>query len=91
MSDLPYNNNPKDECFYCSHIYTFHSSSSDNNNIQKGSSIESKKNLHDDIPTNRCSFVNNFDKSSCRCPGFRSSSSITNEQWSNNVRNYKKQ
>ena len=42
MSNLPYNNNPKDECFYCSHIYTFHSSSSDNN-IQKGSSIESKK------------------------------------------------
>ena len=62
MSDLPYNNNPKDECFYCSHIYTFHSSfSSDNNNIQEGSNIESKKkDLHDYIPTNRCSFVNNF-------------------------------
>ena len=42
MSDLPYNNNQKDECFYCSHLYTFHSSS-DNNNIQEGSSIESKK------------------------------------------------
>jgi hypothetical protein len=82
MSDLPYNNNPNDECFYCSHIYTFHSSSSLDNNIQKGSSIESKKkDLHNDIPTNRYSFVNNFDKSSCKCPGFRSSlssSSITN-------------
>ena len=73
MSNLPYNNNPKDECFYCSHIYTFHSSSSSSdNNIQEGSSIKSKKkNLHDDILTNRCSFVNNFDKSSCKCPGFR--------------------
>ena len=72
MSNLPYNNNPKDECFYCSHIYTFHSSSSSSdNNIQEGSSIKSKKkNLHDDILTNRCSFVNNFDKSSCKCPGF---------------------
>ncbi|HEX2409183.1 MAG TPA: hypothetical protein VHJ38_18430 [Nitrososphaeraceae archaeon] len=58
MSDLPYNNNPKDECFYCSHIYTFHSSSPP-----------------DDNPTNRCSFVNKFDKSPCKCPGFRSSSS----------------
>ena len=79
MSNLPYNNNPKDECFYCSHIYTFHSSSSSSdNNIQEGSSIKSKKkNLHDDILTNRCSFVNNFDKSSCKCPGFRSSSSST--------------
>lgn len=81
MSDLPYNNNPKDECFYCSHIYTFHSSFSPDNNIQEGSSIESKKDLHNDIPTNRCSFVNYFDKSSCKCPGFRSSlssSTITN-------------
>ena len=81
MSNLPYNNNPKDECFYCSHIYTFHSSYS-NNNIQEGISIESKKkDLHDDIPTNRCSFVNTFDKSTCKCPGFRSSlssSTITN-------------
>ena len=80
MSNLPYNNNPKDECFYCSHTYTFHSSSSDNN-IQKSSSIESKKVFHDDIPINRCSFVNIFDKSSCKCPGFRSSllsSTITN-------------
>ena len=74
MSDLPYNNNPKDECFYCSHIYTFHFSSSPDNNIQKGSSIESKKDSQDDNPKG-CSFVNKFDKSSCNCPGFRSSSS----------------
>jgi len=75
MSDLPYNNNPKDECLYCSHIYTFHSSS---DNIQEGNSIESKKGPHDDNPKG-CSFVNNFDKRSCNCPGFRSSlSSITN-------------
>ena len=84
MSDLPYNNNPKDECFYCSHTYTFHSSSPPpaNNNIQEGSSIESKKkDSHDDNSTNRCSFVSNFDKSSCKCSGFRSSlssSTITN-------------
>ena len=79
MSDLPYNNNPKDECFYCSHIYTFHFFRLSDNNIQEGSSIESKKkDLHDDIiPTNRCSFVNNFDKSSCKCPGFRSSLSLS--------------
>ena len=76
MSDLPYNNNPKDECFYCSHLSTFHFSSP-NGNIQ-GNSIESKKDLHDDNPKG-CSFVNNFNKSSCNCPGFRSSlSSITN-------------
>ena len=83
MSNLPYNNNPKDECFYCSHIYTFHSSSSSSdNNIQEGSSLKSKKkNLHDDILTNRCSFVNNFDKSSCKCPGFRSSSSSYNNNY----------
>jgi hypothetical protein len=73
MSDLPYNNNPKDECFYCSHIYTFHSSS---DNIQEGR-IETKMNLHDDIISNRCSFVNEFDKRSCNCPGFRSSSSLS--------------
>jgi hypothetical protein len=87
MSDLPYNNNPKDECFYCSHIYTFHSSS---DNIQEGR-IETKRNLHDDN-SKGCSFVNEFDKRSCNCPGFRSSSSlssstITKEQWRNNVRN----
>lgn len=77
MSDLPYNNNPKDECFYCSHIYTFHFSSSPDDNIQEGNSIESKKDPHDDNPKG-CSFVNNFDKRSCNCPGFRSSlSSIT--------------
>ena len=87
MSDLPYNNNPKDECFYCSHTYTFHSSSLDNI-IQEGSSIESKKkDIHDDNPTNRCSFVNNFDKRSCNCPGFGSSLSITTkEQLNNNIR-----
>ena len=63
MSDLPYNNNPKDECF---------------DNIQEGNSIESKKDPHDDNPKG-CSFVDNFDKHSCNCPGFRSSlSSITN-------------
>jgi len=78
MSDLPYNNNPKDECFYCSHTYTFHFSSSPDDNIQEGNSIESKKNPHDDNPKG-CSFVNNFDKRACNCPGFRSSlSSITN-------------
>jgi hypothetical protein len=78
MSDLPYNNNPKDECFYCSHIYTFHFSFSPVNNIQS-SSIESKKDPHDDDNPKGCSFVNKFDKRSCNCPGFRSSlSSITN-------------
>jgi hypothetical protein len=79
MSDLPYNNNAKDECFYCSHLYTFHfSSSSPDGNIQEDNSIESKKDPHDDNPKG-CSFVNNFNKSSCNCPGFRSSlSSITN-------------
>ena len=80
MSDLPYNNNSKDECFYCSHLYTFHFSSSPDGNIQEGNSIESKKkDPHDDNPKG-CSFVNNFNKSSCNCPGFRSSSlsSITN-------------
>ena len=78
MSDLPYNNNPKDECFYCSHIYTFHfaSSSSSDDNIQEGNSIESKKDSHDVNPKG-CSFVNNFNKSSCNCPGFRSSSSLS--------------
>ena len=69
MSNLPYNNNPKDECFYCSHIYTFHSSSP-HDNIQEGNSIESKR-FPDDNPTKRCSFVNKFDKSPCKCPGFR--------------------
>ena len=81
MSDLPYNNNPNDECFYCSHTYTFHFSSPPDNSIQEGSSIESKKDPHDDDYPKGCSFVNNFDKSSCNCPGFRSSlssSSITN-------------
>jgi hypothetical protein len=75
MSDLPYNNNPKDECFYCSHIYTFHFSSSPDDNIQEGNSIESKKDPHDDNPKG-CSFVNTFDKRSCNCPGFRSSLSL---------------
>ena len=82
MSDLPYNNNPKDECFYCSHIYTFHFSSSPDDNIQEGNSIESKKDPHDDNPKG-CSFVNNFDKRSCNCPGFRSSSSLSSSTITN--------
>ena len=80
MSDLPYNNNPKDEYFYCSHIYTFHFPFSSDNNIQEGSSsIESKKKEpHDDNPsTIGCSFVNEFNKSACNCPGFRSLSSLS--------------
>jgi hypothetical protein len=78
MRDLPYNNNAKDECFYCSHLYTFHFSSSSDGNIQEGNSIESKKDPYDDNPKGY-SFVNNFNKSFCNYPGFRSSlSSITN-------------
>ena len=50
MNDLPYNNNTKDECFYCSDLYTFHFSPSPDGNIQEGNSIESKKDPHDDNP-----------------------------------------
>jgi hypothetical protein len=78
MSDLPYNNNPNDKCFYCSHIFTFHSSYSDDNNIQEGIKNK-KKEPHDDDPKG-CRFVNNDDGSSCICPGFRSASSITQKQ-----------
>ena len=70
MSNFQYNNNPNDKCFYCSHNYTFHTSSSspDDDNIQEG--IENKKkNSHNDDPKG-CRFVNNVDGSSCKCPGF---------------------
>jgi hypothetical protein len=77
MSDLPNNNNPNDKCFYCSHIFTFHSSYSDDDNKNIPEGIENKKKPRDDDIPKGCRFVNNDDGSSCICPGFRSASSIT--------------
>jgi hypothetical protein len=69
MSNLSYQNNPNDVCFYCSHIYSVHF-------------LDDKDVLasNDFSDTNSgCRNVNS-DGSTCICPGFRSANTNYNNQ-----------